>query len=119
MARKQQTYPALRCCLPYTPPAIGSVPPGGLSEVFNYTITDNDGDTSAATLTVNVSDSDLDSTWNQIICDYPPHRIELLKDIQDTFITDMQKEVERAKGEGVRRGREPDWQWRPRGFLAR
>lgn len=34
-----------------------------------------------------VSDNELDSTWNQIICDYPPHRIELLKSIQDNYKT--------------------------------
>jgi VCBS repeat-containing protein len=43
----------------YTPPPQGSVPPGGVSEVFNYTITDADGDTSNATLTITVSDNDL------------------------------------------------------------
>ncbi len=40
----------------YTPPAQGSVPPGGLTEVFNYTLTDADGDTSSATLTINVTE---------------------------------------------------------------
>jgi LPXTG-site transpeptidase (sortase) family protein len=42
----------------YTPPAINLVPPGGLIEVLNYTITDNDGDTSSSTLTITVNDSD-------------------------------------------------------------
>ena len=43
----------------YTPPASGTVPPAGLTEVFNYTITDSDGDPSSATLTLNVADADL------------------------------------------------------------
>ncbi|MGD1700845.1 Ig-like domain-containing protein [Dapis sp. BLCC M229] len=38
----------------YTPPAQGDVPEGGLTEVFNYTITDVDGDTSSTTLTISV-----------------------------------------------------------------
>ena len=42
----------------YTPPASGTVPPAGLTEVFNYTITDSDGDPSSATLTLNVADAD-------------------------------------------------------------
>ena len=43
----------------YTPPAQGDVPPGGLTEVFTYTITDADGDTDQATLTISVNDNDL------------------------------------------------------------
>ena len=43
----------------YTPPALGNVPPAGLTEVFNYTITDADGDPSSSTLTITVNDSDL------------------------------------------------------------
>ncbi len=43
----------------YTPPALGAVPPAGLTEVFNYTITDVDGDPSSSTLTITVNDSDL------------------------------------------------------------
>ena len=39
----------------YTPPAQGSVPPGGLVEVFNYTLTDADGDIASATLTITVT----------------------------------------------------------------
>lgn len=34
-----------------------------------------------------VSDEVLDETWNQIIGDYPPHRIELLKRIQSNYKT--------------------------------
>ena len=40
----------------YTPPALGSVPPAGLTEVFNYTITECDGDPSSSTLTITVND---------------------------------------------------------------
>ncbi len=36
---------------------------------------------------LSVSDSELDSTWNQIVCDYPPHRIDLLKSIQSIYNT--------------------------------
>ena len=43
----------------YTPPALGTVPPAGLTEVFNYTITDVDGDPSSSTLTITVNDADL------------------------------------------------------------
>ncbi len=43
----------------YTPPSQGSVPPDGLSEVFNYTIADVNGDTASATLTISVADSPL------------------------------------------------------------
>jgi large repetitive protein len=43
----------------YTPPSINNVPPGGLIETFNYTITDVDGDTSSTTLTIAVSNSAL------------------------------------------------------------
>jgi|GEM_PF-6667576 len=39
----------------YTPPPQGKVPVAGLTEVFNYTITDVNGDTSSATLTIDVS----------------------------------------------------------------
>src|SRR4030095_16583313 len=42
----------------YTPPAWNLVPPAGLTEVFNYTITDADGDTSSSTLTLNGYDTD-------------------------------------------------------------
>ncbi len=43
----------------YTPPPQGSVPPGGLTEVFTYTVSDVDGDTDQATLTIVVLDNDL------------------------------------------------------------
>ena len=43
----------------YTPPAQGEVPEDGLTEVFNYTITDEDGDSSTTTLTITVGDNDL------------------------------------------------------------
>ncbi|PCJ40589.1 MAG: hypothetical protein COA71_10105, partial [SAR86 cluster bacterium] len=43
----------------YTPPAQGAVPPGGLTETFTYTVTDADGDTSQAILSVMVADNDL------------------------------------------------------------
>jgi putative hydrolase of the HAD superfamily len=36
---------------------------------------------------LNMSDDKLDYTWNQIIGDYPPHRIELLKNIQNNYKT--------------------------------
>ncbi|MEE4192394.1 MAG: Ig-like domain-containing protein [Halieaceae bacterium] len=39
----------------YTPPAPGSVPAGGLTEVFTYTAEDADGDTDTATLTITVN----------------------------------------------------------------
>ncbi|HEY7709715.1 MAG TPA: SdrD B-like domain-containing protein, partial [Candidatus Entotheonella sp.] len=42
----------------YTPPAWDLVPPAGLVEIFNYTITDVDGDISSTTLTITVSDTD-------------------------------------------------------------
>ena len=42
----------------YTPPALGSVLPGGLTEIFDYTITDANGDTSTSTLTITVNDVD-------------------------------------------------------------
>ena len=32
-----------------------------------------------------VSDKILDDTWNQVLCDYPPHRIELLKGIRKHY----------------------------------
>ena len=35
---------------------------------------------------LNVSDDKLDSTWNQIICDYPAHRIKLLGSIQNSTL---------------------------------
>ncbi|MDF1579781.1 MAG: NHL repeat-containing protein, partial [Desulfuromonadales bacterium] len=38
----------------YQPP-IGNVPPAGVTETFNYMITDEDGDTSSAVLTVEIS----------------------------------------------------------------
>ena len=38
----------------YTPPASGTVPPAGVVETFNYTITDSHGDPSSATLTIAV-----------------------------------------------------------------
>lgn len=34
---------------------------------------------------LNVSDAVLDHTWNQILCDYPPHRIEVLKSIRGNY----------------------------------
>jgi VCBS repeat-containing protein len=40
----------------YTPPTFNDVPPAGLTEVFTYTITDDDGDTDQATLTITVAD---------------------------------------------------------------
>ncbi|MDO9104569.1 MAG: Ig-like domain-containing protein, partial [Methylovulum sp.] len=43
----------------YMPPAQGSVPVGGLSEVISYTITDANGDSSTATLTITVADNNL------------------------------------------------------------
>jgi uncharacterized repeat protein (TIGR01451 family) len=43
----------------YAPPADGLVPSGGIVEVFNYTITDADGDTSSSTLTITVDDQPL------------------------------------------------------------
>ncbi|MGX9727747.1 MAG: Ig-like domain-containing protein [Candidatus Electronema sp. VV] len=43
----------------YTPPAQGSVPTGGLTEEFSYTITDANGDTSSSTLTITVADNNL------------------------------------------------------------
>ena len=46
----------------YTPPTQGSVPNGGLTEVFNYTITDEDGDTDSTTLTINVADNNTPPT---------------------------------------------------------
>ena len=39
----------------YTPPPLSSVPEGGLTEVFNYTVSDADGDTSTSTLTIVVT----------------------------------------------------------------
>lgn len=36
---------------------------------------------------LNLSDEKLDFTWNQIICDYPPNRIELLQSIQKNYKT--------------------------------
>jgi putative hydrolase of the HAD superfamily len=36
---------------------------------------------------IEISDEMLDHTWNQIIGDYPKHRIDLLKNIQDKFKT--------------------------------
>lgn len=42
----------------YTPPGFG-VPEAGQTEVFNYTITDDDGDSSSATLSVTVRDNGL------------------------------------------------------------
>ncbi|MBI3099518.1 MAG: DUF11 domain-containing protein [Planctomycetes bacterium] len=41
----------------YTPPATGTVPVAGVVEVFNYTITDADGDVASSTLTLNVVDN--------------------------------------------------------------
>lgn len=32
-----------------------------------------------------VHDEVLDATWNEILCDYPPHRIELLKSIAENY----------------------------------
>jgi putative hydrolase of the HAD superfamily len=32
-----------------------------------------------------VDDDLLDSTWNEILCDYPPHRIELLRNIRNNY----------------------------------
>ena len=46
----------------YTPPPQGSVPPGELTETFNYTITDANGDTSSTTLTITVADNNLTTT---------------------------------------------------------
>lgn len=34
---------------------------------------------------LNVSDEILDQTWNEILCDYPPHRIELLKSLKENY----------------------------------
>ena len=48
----------------YTPPAQGEVPDGGLVEVFNYTITDENGDSSSTTLTIDVADNNLLPTAN-------------------------------------------------------
>src|SRR5204863_1742441 len=48
----------------YTPPAWNLVPPAGLTEVFNYTITDADGDTSSTTLTITVNDANRVPTAN-------------------------------------------------------
>jgi len=36
---------------------------------------------------LNIADDKLDFTWNQIIGDYPPHRIELLKNIRNNYKT--------------------------------
>lgn len=36
---------------------------------------------------IEISDEKLDFTWNQIIGDYPKHRIELLKSIQENYKT--------------------------------
>ncbi len=40
----------------YSPPPSGTVPVIGLTETFNYTITDNNGNTGSATLIINVVD---------------------------------------------------------------
>jgi glucose-1-phosphatase len=34
---------------------------------------------------LNVSDSVLDSVWNQIICDFPPERIDLIKKLKENY----------------------------------
>lgn len=50
------------------------------------TITDSFFRNSIRKLTgLTVSDDVLDNTWNQIIGDYPPHRIDLLKRIQGNY----------------------------------
>ncbi|MCI5180594.1 MAG: DUF11 domain-containing protein, partial [Candidatus Electrothrix sp. AW3_4] len=41
----------------YTPPAQGTVPAGGLTETFNYTITDANGDRNSSTLKITVGDN--------------------------------------------------------------
>ncbi|MAY03677.1 MAG: hypothetical protein CMQ38_11960, partial [Gammaproteobacteria bacterium] len=42
----------------YTPPALGTVPTAGLTEVFTYTVTDADGDAVQSTLTLTVNNTD-------------------------------------------------------------
>ena len=32
-----------------------------------------------------VDDATLDATWNEILCDYPPHRIQLLREIRSNY----------------------------------
>ena len=32
-----------------------------------------------------VDDDTLDATWNEILCDYPPHRIQLLREIRTNY----------------------------------
>jgi glucose-1-phosphatase len=34
---------------------------------------------------LNLTDATIDHTWNEIICDYPPKRIELLKEIKNNY----------------------------------
>lgn len=34
---------------------------------------------------LDVSDAVLDATWNEILCDYPPHRIDLLKSLAKNY----------------------------------
>ncbi|HPE55869.1 MAG TPA: HAD family phosphatase [Bacteroidales bacterium] len=34
---------------------------------------------------LNINDEDLDHTWNQIIGEYPPHRIDLLKNLRSNY----------------------------------